>query len=301
MAIAICGSLLLSGSAPSGGTGGPALSPVKAEAIGLLLHQGVRYSDEALLDVYTAPATPSQPAGSAIVVLLHGCCGDRSDLGKLAEAISATGLVVVNVDWEGMDADARFPASYEGVACALGYTQALAGDLGADPRRVILVGWSDGAMAAAAVAAAGRQFSLHGCHAPPALAAPVAVVGIAGFYGWPVPVPNQYVLARSERFFGGDPHRARQSWAAATPYSWLASAPPTHLFVGTTDPLVDDARRYAAGLRAAGRSACVIEIPPGGDQTLISPRSTEGRRVVSEIASIADNLPTSSEGQSCLR
>ena len=301
MTIALCGSLILSGSAPSGGTGSLAPSPVDSPATSPL-HEGIRYSDGALLDVYSAPAaTRTRPAGSPIVVMLHGCCGDRSDLGKLAEAISETGLLVVNVDWQAMDADARFPASYEGVECAVGYAEVLAEDLGADPARVILVGWSDGAMAAAVVASAGRRLALHGCHAPRAAAAPVAVVGIAGFYGWPMPVPNQYVVPRSERFLGGAPQRAAQEWTAATAYTWLASAPPTFMLVGTTDPLVGDARRYATALRASGRSACVIEIPPGGDQTLISPRSTEGRRVVTTIASIANNLLTSDEGLPCPR
>lgn len=266
-------------------------------------HEGIPYAAGRALDVHApSPEAGSTPTAAPVVVLLHGCCGDRSDLTKLSEALAAAQLVVFNVDWAGLDADASFPATFEDVACAIGFARQRARDFGGDPKRVIVAGWSDGAMAAATVAAAvaagTEAFEADGClagastDASTAAGAPAAVVGIGGFYGWTVPVPATYATPRANRLFGGEPAAAAENWAAATPYSWLTSAPSTLLLVGTTDPLVDDAQRYAEALRRAGRPVHVVTIPPDGDQTLISPRTSEGRRVVAEIAALGRTPPT---------
>jgi acetyl esterase/lipase len=250
-------------------------------------HEGVPYAAGRVLDIRTPPPTRLSAATAVpVVILLHGCCGDRSDLGKLSEAIVAANILVFTVDWAGMDADASFPANYEDIACAVGFARAHAHDLGGDPERVILAGWSDGAMAAAVVAAAADRFDGARCLAPGDPAPPLAVVGISGFYGWPLPVPDTYVTSRSSRLFGGGPEAAPENWAAATPYAWLALAPPTLLLVGTTDPLLEDARRYAEALDHAGRESRIVAMPPAGDQSLISPRTPEGRQVVEEIAAL---------------
>ena len=112
------------------------------------LHEGVPYSRDRVLDVHVpsgADLAASAPAPT--IVLLHGCCGDRSDLGKLAEALAAARLVVFNVDWAGLDADATFPATYADVACAIGFARQHTGRFGGDPERLVVAGWSDGAMA----------------------------------------------------------------------------------------------------------------------------------------------------------
>jgi len=250
------------------------------------LLEGLPYVSGAALDVHRPPAAQNT-AGSAppTVVLVHGCCGDRSDLGKLAEALAAAGAMVLNTDWAGFDADARFPEAYEDVACAVRFAHERAAGLGGDPGRVVLVGWSDGALVASVVAAGGDTFDARRCRHPDASARPDAVVGIAGFYGWPVPVPPRYVTPRSEAFFGGSPATAAEAWARGTPYSWLrtGTAAPAVLLVGTTDPLVADARRFAAAVERAGGAVRLLELPPAGDQTLLSPRTREGRTVVAEV------------------
>ncbi|MGA8047580.1 MAG: alpha/beta hydrolase fold domain-containing protein [Dermatophilaceae bacterium] len=254
------------------------------------LHDGVPYARGRVLDVHVPTgADPSTSASAPTVVLLHGCCGDRSDLGKLAEALAAARLVVFNADWAGLDADATFPEAYADVVCAIRFARQHTGRFGGDPQRMVVAGWSDGAMTIAAVAASGDTFAGDGCLAGPQPDAEplLGVVGISGFYGWTVPVGPAYVTPRASRLFGGDPDTAPEGWAAATPYMWLASTPPTLLLVGTTDPLLDDARRYEAALRGAGRQVRLVALPPDGDQTLISPRTSEGRLVVAEIAALA--------------
>lgn len=276
---------------PADGRAGEAAASAPAAFL-----EGLPYVTGAALDVHLPP--PAQnTAGSAppTIVLVHGCCGDRSDLGKLAEALAESGAVVLNADWAGIDADARFPEAYEDVACAVRFAREQAAAFGGDPARVVLAGWSDGALVASVVAAGGDTFDARRCRHPDASARPDAVVGIAGFYGWPLPVPARYVTPRTQAFFGGPPTAAAEAWARATPYSWLGTgtAAPTVLLVGTTDPLVADARRYTAALQRAGSAVRLIELPPAGDQTLLSPRTREGRRVVAEVlgAGIGGSVP----------
>jgi acetyl esterase/lipase len=266
-----------------------------------VLLERLPYATDRVLDLYLPPGSsgPRSP-GSPAVVLVHGCCGDRSDLGRLAEGIAAAGALVFNADWGGIDADAQFPDAFEDVACAVRFARARAPAVsGASRVPVVLAGWADGALAATVVAAAGDDLDNDRCRYASLSPRPDAVVGIAGFYGWPLPVPAEYDTARAEEFFGGSPDSAPAAWARATPYASVATAPPTVLLVGTTDVLAADARRYAAALRQARRTVRLVQIPPHGDQTLLSPRTAEGRTVVAEILATtarAANAPSGDHG-----
>jgi acetyl esterase/lipase len=145
-------------------------------------------------------------------------------------------------------------------------------------------------MAAAVVALAGDAFAPAGCAARGPLPPLVALVGVAGFYGWPLPVPSTVDTPGGRAFLGGSPATAPRAWRAATPYAWLARPGPpcTTLLVARTDPLADDARRFSAALRAAGHAVQLDVLPSGGDPTLISPRSEEGKSTVRSILAAAD-------------
>ena len=95
----------------------------------------------------------------------------------------------MNADWAGIKKAARFPDAYADVACAVRFARARAADFGGDPAAVTLLGWSDGAMASAVVAAAGDQLDRSQCLYPSASSVPDALIGVAGFYGWTLPVP----------------------------------------------------------------------------------------------------------------
>jgi acetyl esterase len=247
----------------------------------------VPYATGRSLDVYR----PRSAAGAVpVVVLVHGCCGDRSDLVKLAEATAAAGALVLNADWAGLAADARYPGAYEDVACAVRYARAAAGRYGGDPARVTLVGWSDGALVAAVVALAGEHLDAGRCRAAATSPRPDALVGVGGYYGWRAPVPARLVGPRTVRFLGGTPATAAQAWRDATPYGWLRSTGRpvrTTLLVGEQDPLRADAAAFAAALRRAGHRVMLVVAPPAGDQSMISPRTAEGRTTVREILAAA--------------
>jgi acetyl esterase/lipase len=244
------------------------------------------YARHRQLDVY---AGPNPKRELPVIVMVHACCGDRADLGKLAEAIAADGAIVLNADWAGIKKDARFPDAYADVACAVRFARARAADFGGDPANVTLLGWADGAMASAVVAAAaGDQFDRSQCVYRGVSSVPDALIGVAGFYGWTLPVPPVYVNDRAQAFLGGTPQEAPRAWHDATPYGWLMSAFPScvTLVVGVTDPLVESARSYAAALRGADHRVRLVVAPSKGDQSMISPRTREGRITVREALSV---------------
>lgn len=251
----------------------------------VLTQAGVVFAVGRALDVYR-PDPPPPAGGLPVVVMVPSCCGDRSDLGPLAEATAAAGALVLVADWTGPDAGAPWGRGYGEVVCAVRYAQARAPSLGGDPRRVALLGWSDGALPASATALVGspQGVTADRCTEPGPSGVPRAVVGVAGFYGWTLPVPASYDTARAEAWLGGAPSEAPDAWRSATPYAALDRAGPTCwvLLVGATDPLAADAQRFAAALQAHGHRVLTVLARPAGDQTMLSPRTQEGRTTVTE-------------------
>lgn len=238
------------------------------------------------LDVYTPVSPGREPA--PVVVLLHGCCGDRSDLVKLAEAVASQGVVTVNADWPGTGMAGRFPRSYDVAACAVRYARASAADHGGDPERVTVAGWSDGAMAAAALALAPRRWSRADCTTDGGLGTP-RLVGVDGFYGWPLPVEQRYVTPRARRFLGGPPALAPSAWRDATPYHWVEGAGRVDatLIVRAAAEVRDDARRFARVLRRSGHGVRVAALSGGPGASVLSMRTELGRRTARVLASTA--------------
>jgi acetyl esterase/lipase len=251
----------------------PSLAPAVA--------QSVPFSSRHALDIYRPPGTQ---AALPVVVMAHGCCGDRADLSLVSAAVAGAGALVFNPDWGGLRPGSTFPQAYAEVACAVRFAHAEARRYGGDRANVTLLGWSDGAMVGAVVAAAGRRFAPVGCLAPREGPIPDAFVGIAGFYGWRLPVDPVYVNDRAVAFFGGTPASAPQAWRDATPYAWLGSRTPrcVTLVVGAADPLLAQARRYALAMRGAGHRVRFVVAEPAGDQSLLSSRTEEGRTTVHE-------------------
>jgi acetyl esterase/lipase len=263
------------------------------ETLSSLAHQDVAYVNGQTLDVYVP--RPARAGGtSPVVVQLHGCCGDRTNLSQLAEAMAAAGATVFNVDWPGINDDSRYPDSYEAVACAVRFARARATAYGADPRRLALLGWSDGALVASVVALHGDSYSAQKCVLSDASPIPDLLVGVAGFYGWPLPVPHTYATQRAVRFMGGTPQEAEQAWHDATPYSWVNQRPrvPALLLVSIEDPLRYDALAFAAALHDGGGIVRSVSVEPSGDASMISPRTFEGRTTVAETLRALKELPS---------
>jgi acetyl esterase/lipase len=264
--------------------------------------RGIAYTSGAELDVHARAGVPGQP----VFVLLHGCCGSKDDLTPLAEAIAARGAVVFNANWTGVDRGGGWPRSYQEAACAVRFARASAARFGGDPGRIALLGWSDGALLAAVVAVAGNDLG-DGCPQHRVSALPDVLIGVAGFYGWPVApgraVDPYYVNARTIRFFGGTPAEVPGAWAAGNPYTRLGGnlRLEARLVAGDADSLLADGRRFLAALRRVGYRASLRVTNEGNHRTVVAPRLPAGRLTVEEAFAAATGATppsgTSSNGQ----
>ncbi len=229
---------------------------------------------------------PADPAGAPTIVLLHGCCGDRADLGALARALARRGGLVLNVDWTTLADGGGWPRSYRQATCAIAVARDLATDLGARTDRVVAVGWSDGALLAATAGLAPPPPAA-GCTAAGEGRAD-AVVALAGFLGWAAddPAPG----AGADTWFGGSPDVAGRAWVAGNPVavaprSRLAGEPAPagmDLVVGRRDPLRDHARWAARRLRADGITVRV-HWTERATAAVVTPRTPDGAEAVAVV------------------
>jgi len=100
-------------------------------------------------------------------------------------------------------------------------------------------------------------------------------------------------------FLGGARREGSHAWHDATRYGWLSSALARciTLVVVITDPLAEDARRYAA-LHGADRVVRLVAAPSDGDQSIISPRTGEAQTTVREALSVGKPYSAGAGGQS---
>ncbi len=260
---------------------------------GVTVTRDVPYSDAAVLDVYTTAGAQAAP----VFVLLHGCCGDRRDLAQLARGLAEGGAVVFNASWHGLHEGARYPGAYQLAACAARFARWRAADFGGDPGRVALVGWSDGAMLAAVVAASGDYFR-EGCGVASAAADPAALVGIGAFLGWPAGadgvIDRRYVNDRTVAFFGGSPEEVPSAWASGNPYTHLHRRPDVNiaLVVGAEDTLLADNLRFAAAARSTGHRVDVTVVPGAGHLDVLAASTAQGAATVRALLEIARTQKT---------
>lgn len=209
------------------------------------LQAGVSYGEgpRRQLDIYTPTSTPPQ-AGWPMVVFFYGGSwnsGDRGDYRFVGEALAAQGVLTLVADYR-LYPEVRYPDFLHDSAQALAHGLEQAQRLGADPRRVFVMGHSAGGYNAAMLALDPRWLHATG-HRPQALA---GWIGLAGAYDF-FPTGNPDV---QPVFFHPDyPPRALPIGFAT------ADAPPTFLAAARTDALVDPQRNTGAlarQLRAAG-------------------------------------------------
>lgn len=265
-----------------------ALGVPAPEKPAMVVARDVLYGPGGRLDIYTREGSHRAP----VVVMMHGCCGDKRDLTQLARGLSAAGAVTFNVSWTSMPEGGRFPGVYAEAACAVRFARANAGTYGGDPGRVTVLGWSDGALLAAVAAMAGARFQ-EGCPVEDTSSAPAKLVGVGAFLGWPVPtgpIDARYVNERSIAFFGGAPEDAPDAWRSGNPYTYLGRQPELAigLVVGAGDVLVDDNLAFAAAARNAGHGVTVSVVDGGGHLDLLAPSMPQGAATVRAVMRTVD-------------
>jgi acetyl esterase/lipase len=245
------------------------------------------YSGTSALDIYAR----SDAAHGPVLVLLHGCCGDRRDLTQLARGLAVEGAVVFNASWRSLPSGGQYPYVYNEAACAVRFARARAAEYGGDPRRITLLGWSDGALLGAVVAAAGDDFT--GDCSVDGSALPDAFVGVGAFLGWPVAadgvVDARYVNDRTSVFFGGDPQGAPAAWRGGSPYTYVDRRPTLDigLVVGAGDGLMADNLAFASVARAAGHRVDVNVVPGAGQLEVLAPSTAQGAATVRYVLGTA--------------
>lgn len=233
---------------------------------------------------------PVEVLDAPTVVLLHGCCGDPADLGALARELRRRGALVVNASWTTRADGAGWPRSYRHATCAVASARALAGRVGARMDRLVVVGWSDGALLAT-VAGLRPPEPSPGCRTHTS-GRPDAVVAIGGFFGWMNRDRDGLPLAGrgSVRWFGGTPASAPGPWEGGNPDSLVrggvTSAPPFDLVVGARDPLSAHGRRFARRLDQADLEVRLHRTDRGA-AAMVNPRTSDGAVVVELVLSRA--------------
>jgi acetyl esterase/lipase len=249
----------------------------------------VPYSDGLAMERHR-PAALADDA--PVVVLVHGCCGDRRDTAGLARALARRGALVLNPDVGALAEGGGWPASYQAVACAVLTADAEAGRLAGGPHPVALVGWSEGAMVGAAVTLGWPEIAPPPGACPGRVAAagdgPDLLVGLGGYYGWDGSgVPPEVVTDGTVAWFGAPPEADPDAWHEGNPRSWVRSArtiPPVRLIARPGDA---HAAGFQSDLLARGADVTVTTIDDVSHLGLIQPRDVAGAEA---LAAVSDAL-----------
>lgn len=225
---------------------------------------------------------PVRAREAPVAVLLHGCCGDHTDMGQLAWALAHTGVVAVTASWTTAADGGGWPRSYGDAGCAVAWARQHSSAHGGDPDTVLLVAWSDAGLLAA-VAGVGAAPPRPGCASD--RTQPDGVVGLAAYFGTGLAARPRLTEEQS-RFLG-----RRGLRSPGLPEVALAGrvSAPTWLVVGRDDSLHDETLAWATTLEAAG-ARVTTTVERGGHGDAISPRTPLGATAVAVVRSAAREL-----------
>jgi acetyl esterase len=216
-----------------------------------------------LLRLYTPPGTGPFP----LMVFFHGsgfvlCSLDTHD-GMCRNLCAGGGCVVVSVDYR-LAPEAKFPAATDDCLAATRWAAAHAGELNADPTRIVVAGDSAGGNLAAVTALRIRD------EGGPALCGQLLLYPVTDYH-----TPGTPSYAENAEGFGLT--RATMEWfwnhyledasQAAHPHASplraadVAGLPAAFVMSAEYDPLRDEAELYGERLRAAGVAAEIVRVP----------------------------------------
>jgi acetyl esterase/lipase len=199
------------------------------------------------LDVYTPRATAERvrpAAGWPMVVFFYGGSwnrGDRAQYRFVGEALAARGIVTVIPDYR-LYPEVRYPDFLKDSAAATAWSLREAARLGADPRRVFVMGHSAGGYNAAMMAVDARWLAAEGVK-PTQLA---GWVGLAAAYEF-LPIENPEVKPVCSHPNSPPESQPIRYVSAAVPRTFLGAAP--------VDDLINperNTRQMATQLQSAG-------------------------------------------------
>lgn len=219
-----------------------------------------RHGDSAL-DVHAPVGAVATPA----VLLVHGggwWTGSRDEMTRFAERLAAAGYVAAAMDYR-LAPDHVFPAQVLDTFCALSYLRARADELGIDPARIAVLGYSAGAHLAAMTGVAADVAALQDEGCASGVTGPAAAV-IAGAGPFRLDVLQD---GTTERFIGASIEDAPEAWALAAPINHVGPGEPPFLLVHAEHDLVVDAEQSAwmrGALEDTGNRVQMLRLEGGG-------------------------------------
>ncbi|MEM8922519.1 MAG: alpha/beta hydrolase fold domain-containing protein [Actinomycetota bacterium] len=224
---------------------------------------------------------PDTPGPHPVVVYFHGggwVLGSAvSDDPLCRDLCARTGALVISLDYR-HGPEARFPAAVDDAYAAIGWVAAHAAELGGDPDRLAVAGWSAGGNLAAVVCQLVRD------DGGPDIAGQVLLTPVTdAAERYPSMEENAegYVLTAAlmdwfYRHYVDDDDR-RDPRISPLRADRLDGLPPALVVTAEFDPLRDEGRAYADALAAAGGSVRHLfargqtHTSPGAVDVLISP------------------------------
>ncbi len=221
-----------------------------------------RYGFRTEMDVYLPP---EYRADRPAILMIHG--GGWRSLSKIvyvdqARRLAEAGYVVAAINYR-LVPEGGYPDAVHDCVCALAFFRSQSVELGFDPERVAVIGYSAGGHLASLLGLAVKQPE----HQPDCDAgttfAPRAIVSGAGPQDMRT-LPEVYVVTD---FMGGTRDEVPELYDLASPIHYVAPGAPPFLFIhGTHDLLVDfsQSERMRDALAAVGTEARLLAIPGGG-------------------------------------
>jgi acetyl esterase/lipase len=219
-----------------------------------------RHEDN-VMDVHAPVGASATPA----ILLIHGggwWYGSRDETDKVADRFARAGYVVANIDYR-LVPDSIYPSQPQDAFCALSYLRAHADELGIDPERIGVAGFSAGAHMASLVAVAADVPELQDDGCPTGRTGP-AVAFAAGAGPYRLDVLHDDT---TEDFLGSKYDDDPAKWQRASPITHVdAKDPPGLLFHAEHDLVIDvqQTEWMAEAMRAAGGDVLVLELEGGG-------------------------------------
>lgn len=211
--------------------------------------------------------TPAGAGPFGLLLYLHGggwVLGDLDGCEAVCRAICArSDLAVLALDYR-LAPEHKYPAALEDTLAALRWAEAHAGELGADPARLLLGGESAGGNLAAAAALRLRD------EGGPRLSGQLLVYPVLDYHTPPtrsyLDFSEGYFLTRADmQWFWShylhNPSQAQLPTVAPLQANDLSGLPPALLIIAGFDPLHDEGAAYARRLQQAGTPARLLEYP----------------------------------------
>jgi acetyl esterase/lipase len=209
----------------------------------------------------------------AVVILIHGggmWTGSRADMREPAREFARSGFAAFAIDYRLVDAASgrnRWPAQLDDAQTAVRWVRAHAADYGVDPDRIAAFGWSAGGQLAALLGT--RETPVHADVSPISsrVERTVVLAGDIDLAEYTEPPARDEVIA----LLGGTVADVPAQFKDASPLTWIDdSTVPFLILHGLQDDVVpiDQSRRLAAALRAAGVPTRYLELPGIGHHDL---------------------------------